>query len=133
MDRDRHFRLRRVARPQFCLPIFVLAFLLLGGCGADEPPEAPLRPVRTLRVVSTGGSRVRTFSGATQAGITQIDEGLAGETGLDASDDDFASGDFAETLDVQGDTDILEQQGYFNVVNEGGLQALLEKGLKLAE
>jgi len=49
--------------------------------------------------------------GATQAGITQIDEGLAGETDLDASDDDFASGDFAETQDVQGDTDILEQQG----------------------
>jgi predicted Zn finger-like uncharacterized protein len=49
--------------------------------------------------------------GATQAGITQIDEGLAGETDLDASDDDFASGDFAETQGGQGDTDILEQPG----------------------
>jgi len=49
--------------------------------------------------------------GATQAGATQIDEGLAGETELEASDDDFASGDFAETQDVRGDTDLLDQAG----------------------
>jgi hypothetical protein len=49
--------------------------------------------------------------GATQAGVTQIDEGLAGETDLEASDDDFASGDFAETQDVGGDTDLIDQAG----------------------
>jgi predicted Zn finger-like uncharacterized protein len=49
--------------------------------------------------------------GATQAGVTQIDEGLAGETDLESSDDDFASGDFAETQDVRGDTDLIDQAG----------------------
>ena len=49
--------------------------------------------------------------GATQAGVTQIDEGLAGETDLESSDDDFASGDFAETQDVGGDTDLIDQAG----------------------
>ncbi|MGD9240971.1 MAG: DUF3426 domain-containing protein [Desulfobacterales bacterium] len=49
--------------------------------------------------------------GATQASATQIDEGLAGETDLDASDDDFASDNFAATQELQGDTDIIDQLG----------------------
>jgi hypothetical protein len=49
--------------------------------------------------------------GATQAGVTQIDEGLTADSNLDASDDDFASDDFAETHDVGADTDILDQPG----------------------
>jgi RND family efflux transporter MFP subunit len=43
--------------------------ILLGSCGTDEPPETPLRPVRIMLVVSSGGSRVRTFSGVTRAGM----------------------------------------------------------------
>jgi hypothetical protein len=49
--------------------------------------------------------------GATQAGATQIDEELTADSDLDASDDDFSSDDFAETQDVRGDTDILDQPG----------------------
>ena len=47
--------------------------------------------------------------GATQAGATLIDEELEADSDLESSDDDFASGDFAATQDVQGDTDILDQ------------------------
>jgi RND family efflux transporter MFP subunit len=43
--------------------------LLPLACSDEEPPPPPLRPVRTQEVVATGSSRVRTFSGATRAGI----------------------------------------------------------------
>ncbi len=51
------------------LPLLLLPPLLLFSCGKETAEETPLRPVRTLRVVASGGSRVRTFSGAAQAGM----------------------------------------------------------------
>jgi predicted secreted protein len=49
--------------------------------------------------------------GATQAGVTLIDEELEADSDLDSSDDGFASDDFAETQDMRGDTEILEEPG----------------------
>jgi RND family efflux transporter MFP subunit len=43
--------------------------LPLVSCESEKPPETPLRPVRVMLVVASGGSRVRTFSGATRAGV----------------------------------------------------------------
>ena len=41
------------------------------GCAAEEPPvEEVIRPVRYVEVLSTGGARVRTFSGTSQAGMS---------------------------------------------------------------
>ncbi len=45
---------------------FTLCFL---GCGSEEIVEEILRPVRYQTVFSTGGERVRTFSGVAQAGL----------------------------------------------------------------
>ena len=49
--------------------------------------------------------------GATQAHATQIDEGLAASSDLTASTDDFATDDFGETRDLEGETDIMDQMG----------------------
>jgi RND family efflux transporter MFP subunit len=38
-------------------------------CAGAPPEEEPIRPVRVQQVFSTGGSRVRTFSGAARAGV----------------------------------------------------------------
>lgn len=53
------------------VPTAVVVFLLIVA-GCEKPPveEAPvIRPVRTVQVFSTGGSRVRTFAGTTRAGL----------------------------------------------------------------
>lgn len=42
--------------------------LPLLGCGDEELPEEILRPVRTQQVFSTGGARVRSFSGSARSG-----------------------------------------------------------------
>lgn len=39
------------------------------GCGDEEETPEVIRPVRSERVFATGGSRVRTFSGAAQAAV----------------------------------------------------------------
>jgi len=55
------------------LELIVAAFCLIAGllgCENREPPTQPvIRPVRTEQVFSTGGTRVRTFSGTAQAGF----------------------------------------------------------------
>lgn len=44
--------------------------LLLTACETEEPVQEPIiRPVRTQLVFSTGGTRIRTFSGTAQAGL----------------------------------------------------------------
>ncbi len=43
--------------------------LLLSACGRDEEPEPLVRPVRYVQVFTSGGARVRTFSGVAQAAI----------------------------------------------------------------
>jgi RND family efflux transporter MFP subunit len=45
-----------------------LLVLPLVGCGDGEPPLETLRPVRTQQVFSTGGVRVRAFSGVARSG-----------------------------------------------------------------
>ncbi len=48
--------------------LFVVAGLT--ACGGDEaPPPHVLRPVRFESVAASGGTRVRTFSGAAQADV----------------------------------------------------------------
>ena len=48
----------------------ILAALGLISCGGEKAaPEVMLRPVRCQQVFSTGGGRVRTFSGMAQAGV----------------------------------------------------------------
>lgn len=47
---------------------FLAASLACAGCGGDAPSPAPLRPVRTEQVFSTGGTRIRTFSGSARSG-----------------------------------------------------------------
>jgi RND family efflux transporter MFP subunit len=48
----------------------VLSVATLVGCESEEPVQAPIiRPVRTQQVFSSGGTRVRTFSGTAQAGL----------------------------------------------------------------
>ncbi len=49
--------------------------------------------------------------GATQAHATQIDEGLAASSDLSADTDDFATDDFGETRDLEGETDLMDQMG----------------------
>jgi RND family efflux transporter MFP subunit len=44
------------------------AILTSVGCGDGEPPPETLRPVRTQQVFSTGGVRVRSFSGSARSG-----------------------------------------------------------------
>ncbi len=45
-----------------CLPI-------LAGCGGESQPEPVVRPVRTLQVFVSGGTRRRSFSGIARAGL----------------------------------------------------------------
>jgi RND family efflux transporter MFP subunit len=48
----------------------VFSVTTLVACESDEPVQAPIiRPVRTQQVFSSGGTRVRTFSGTAQAGL----------------------------------------------------------------
>ena len=49
--------------------------------------------------------------GATQAHATQIDEGLAASSDLGATTDDFATDEFGETRDLEGETDIMDRMG----------------------
>jgi RND family efflux transporter MFP subunit len=52
------------------LPVAVLCAILLPACETEEPAREPIiRPVRTLQVYSSGGTRVRTFTGTAQAGL----------------------------------------------------------------
>jgi RND family efflux transporter MFP subunit len=46
-----------------------LAATLSVSCGEDIEPEEVIRPVRYAKVLTTGGSRLRTFSGTVQAGM----------------------------------------------------------------
>ena len=55
-------------RDKSILVTFALA-LLLPACREAPPPAEPvIRPVRTVQVFSTGGARIRSFSGTAQAG-----------------------------------------------------------------
>jgi len=47
--------------------------------------------------------------GATQAHATQIDEGLTASSDLGATTDDFATDDFGETRDLDGQTDVMDR------------------------
>jgi multidrug efflux system membrane fusion protein len=49
--------------------VFFMATLLLPFCREKEQVQEIIRPVRYIHVFSTGGSRVRTFSGVAQAGM----------------------------------------------------------------
>ena len=52
------------------LAVAVLGTILLPACETEEPVREPIiRPVRTQQVSTTGGTRVRTFSGTAQAGL----------------------------------------------------------------
>lgn len=49
---------------------FLIIVAIFMACGGDKPVvKEILRPVRYITVYSTGGSRIRTFSGAAQSGI----------------------------------------------------------------
>lgn len=59
-------RLSRIATG----PCIALALLLNSGCGKEaKPSNEVLRPVRVMRVAASGGQRIRTFSGASKAGL----------------------------------------------------------------
>jgi hypothetical protein len=47
--------------------------------------------------------------GATQAHATQIDDGLTAGSDLGAATDDFATDDFGETRDLDGQTDVMDR------------------------
>jgi RND family efflux transporter MFP subunit len=47
----------------------LLASATLVGCSGNPPEEEPIRPVRVEKVYTTGGNRVRTFSGTARAGV----------------------------------------------------------------
>ena len=60
----------RPTRYMKTLVVAVLWVATLPACQSEEPvPEPIIRPVRTQQVFSTGGTRVRTFSGTAQAGL----------------------------------------------------------------
>jgi len=60
----------RPTRRMKILAAAVIWVILLPACESEEPVREPLiRPVRTQQVFSTGGTRVRTFSGTAQAGL----------------------------------------------------------------
>ena len=48
--------------------LLIISGLLLVSCGEKEEIKEVIRPVRTEQVFSTGGERVRTFSGVVQSG-----------------------------------------------------------------
>jgi multidrug efflux system membrane fusion protein len=49
--------------------ITVVGMILLFSCGKKEHEQEIIRPVRYMQVFSTGGSRVRSFTGVAQAGV----------------------------------------------------------------
>ncbi|MCZ6779007.1 MAG: efflux RND transporter periplasmic adaptor subunit [Acidobacteria bacterium] len=51
------------------LIVSIATLLTLPACSKEPPAEEPLRPVRAERVVSSGDSRVRTFTGSAQAAV----------------------------------------------------------------
>ncbi|UCC74891.1 MAG: efflux RND transporter periplasmic adaptor subunit [Gemmatimonadota bacterium] len=51
------------------LIVGLIAASMLGACQGEERPEPVIRPVRYQEAYSTGGSRVRTFSGTARAGV----------------------------------------------------------------
>ena len=60
--------MKRAARR--VLPLLLIAGLLGPGCASEPVDDAPvIRPVRTLQVFASGGSRERSFSGTAQAGM----------------------------------------------------------------
>lgn len=60
----------RFVRGRVALWMWPLAVLMLSSCGKEEEEATPIiRPVRYQQVFSTGGSRVRAFSGITRAGL----------------------------------------------------------------
>ncbi len=48
--------------------LLAAALPVAAGCSGEPPPEELIRPVRFHEVYATGGERLRTFSGVTQAG-----------------------------------------------------------------
>ncbi|UCF06610.1 MAG: efflux RND transporter periplasmic adaptor subunit [bacterium] len=59
--------IKRITFASFCYVITVTA--LLTSCGKEEEQPEIIRPVRYIQVFATGGTRERTFSGVTQAGL----------------------------------------------------------------
>ncbi len=59
-----------VKRPFMALVVSLCLALFLPACEQEEQASKPvIRPVRTYQIFSSGGSRVRTFSGTAQAGV----------------------------------------------------------------
>ncbi|MBT3233054.1 MAG: efflux RND transporter periplasmic adaptor subunit [Calditrichaeota bacterium] len=53
-----------------CLLILLVAVFMFAGCAKEQEEKKPaIRPVRYEQVFMTGGSRIRTFSGITRAGM----------------------------------------------------------------
>jgi RND family efflux transporter MFP subunit len=77
--------------------------VLGSSCGGDaEPPEEIIRPVRYQTVYTTGGTRVRSFSGVTQAGTeSELSFKVAGTVTRVAVSvgDRVQPGDLVATLD----------------------------------
>jgi RND family efflux transporter MFP subunit len=61
-------RRSRSARRFPATPLSLGIVLCLAGCAEPPPPVEVLRPVRAVTVEHTGGTRVRSFSGAARAG-----------------------------------------------------------------
>jgi RND family efflux transporter MFP subunit len=54
----------------FSNSVFCTVICIAGlSCGGNEPIQEVLRPVRYVEVFSTGGSRIRTFSGVAKSGV----------------------------------------------------------------
>jgi RND family efflux transporter MFP subunit len=51
------------------LTVGLIAASLLQACGEQEQPEPVIRPIRYQEAYSTGGNRVRAFSGTARAGV----------------------------------------------------------------
>lgn len=52
-----------------CLYLLFFISILFLSCGKEEVQEEIIRPVRYIQAFSTGGSRIRSFSGVAQAGL----------------------------------------------------------------
>ncbi len=50
----------------------VLLCIQFMACGAESEETSPLRPVRTMEILTGAGARQRTFSGVTRAGIEAV-------------------------------------------------------------
>ncbi|MCP4546518.1 MAG: efflux RND transporter periplasmic adaptor subunit [bacterium] len=75
-----HYKLLSGWRILLAILISTSSTICLTSCGEKTPPAEPtIRPVRFERVFPTGGTRVRTFSGAAQAGLeSQLSFKVAG-------------------------------------------------------